>query len=207
MAYLTWNGVTLVGYDGSALRAYSAMTLSMTTKTKAKDGNDILYLGKQGYNAASLSITLHLDERFGASVLDEIRMWKDFHRTSTRGRFTLGGQDVMGTDFMLTGVSVSGVRFRPGGTLVTYADIQLTFQESDGAIYENTTKSNNTIGYEESKGSGSSYIKDQTGSGGSGGSGGTDSSGNLSGNLKGAFGGYVASGISQSAKTAKSPVI
>lgn len=204
MAYVTWNGITLVGYDGSALRTYSALTLSMTTKTKAKDGNDILYLGRQGYNAASFDITLHLDERLGVSVMDEIRMWKNLHRVGERGRFMLAGQDVTGTDFMLTGVVISSIRFRPGGALVTCADVKLTFQESDGAVYENSESSDNVVGYNQNKGNGSSYVKQSQSSGSSGGTGGSSSG--VSGNLKGVFGGYTSQSISSSAKTAKSPV-
>lgn len=194
-AHITWNGHVIGGTDGREIRLYKDLALSFSTKTKAKDGNDVLYIEKQGYNAAQFQATLELRAQFGQDVMGEIRAWRDENRAGTCAKIMFCGQDLFGSNFMLTGVDVSGMQTI--GNALAAATVKLTFSESEGeSAAVSSPVSSSTDAAETSKGDGSKYLKDQKDKGGDKDSTNTEGKGNLTGMA----GGYNPSGIIKNAK-------
>lgn len=207
-AHIAWNGYKIGGRESGAIRSYKDFSYSFSTKTKARDGNDVLYVGRQGYNAIQAQVTLNLRAALGDDVAGWLERFKNDSRSGVCARLLVGGRDLFGSDFLLTGADVSQTQVQPMTGTMTGATVKLTWQESDGQVYDNTDSSHSSVAsLEESetkKGSGSSYLK-KTGNdtGGNGNTSGTDSAGK--GNLTGSVGGYNPSGISSSAKKISLP--
>lgn len=196
-AHIAWNGHKIGGLESGAIRVYKDFTWSISTKTKARDGNGVLYIDTQGYNAAQAGVTLDLRAALGDDVAGLIEEFKNDSRSGVCARLLVGGRDLFGANYLLTGVDVSQTQIQPMTGTMTRAVVKLTWQESDGQGGEDAVSSPSTVtdvsGGETKKGDGSNYLK-QTGN---------DSSadaGTGKGNLTGAVGGYNPSGISDSAK-------
>ena len=206
-AHIEWNGHAIGGLADGAIQAYSNLSISFGTKTKAKDGNDVLYIGRQGYNAAKVEVTLEPRAALGQNVEEVITSFKNDNRSGALSRLLLGGRDLFGADFLLTDVDVSAIQSQPKTGRMTGAKVKLTWQESDGQVYDNTSSSStasaSTEQTETSKGTGSKYLKSQKEKSGE-----TDAvsgaDGKSGGNLTGMMGGYNTSGISGSAKKSSS---
>lgn len=202
-AHIEWNGHAIGGLADGAIQAYSNLSISFGTKTKAKDGNDVLYIGRQGYNAAKVEVTLEPRAALGQNVEEVITSFKNDNRSGALSRLLLGGRDLFGADFLLTDVDVSAIQSQPKTGRMTGAKVKLTWQESDGQVYDNTSSSStasaSTEQTETSKGTGSKYLKSQKEKSGE-----TDAvsgaDGKSGGNLTGMMGGYNTRGISSSAK-------
>ena len=207
-AHITWNGHAIGGLERGALLAYSDMSYSLSTKTKAKDGNDILYIGRQGYNAAKFEVTIAPNASLGQDVEEVITGFKNDSRSGVCARILLGGRDLFGADYMLTGVSVSDMKFQPKTGRMVSAKIHLTWQESDGQVYDNTSSSASTKTVQATKGTGSKYIKDKQSKGEqsdevdaiSGADGKSTSVGKSGSSLIGLAGGFDPKGILEKAK-------
>lgn len=201
-AHIEWNGHAIGGLADGAIQAYSNLSISFGTKTKAKDGNDVLYIGRQGYNAAKVEVTLEPRAALGQDVEEVITSFKNDNRSGVLSRLLLGGRDLFGADFLLTDVDVSAIQSQPKTGRMTGAKVKLTWQESDGQVYDNTSSSASTKTTQATKETGSKYIKDKQNkdaqsdevdaiSGAAGKSG---------GNLKGMMGGFDPKGIIEKAK-------
>ena len=205
-AHIAWNGHCIGGLEKGAIVAYKDFSLSLSTKTKAKDGNGVLYIGQQGYNAAQCQVTLELRTSLGQDVPEIVEAFRQDNRNGVCAHLFIGGRD-FGSDFLLTDVSVIDAKFQPVTGAMISAEVKLKWQESDGAVYDNTSSTpsgserDNT---KKSKGTGSKYLKDRKDTGASAGGTAGGSTGK-SGNLTGMAGGYNTSGISSSAKKINLP--
>ena len=166
----------------------------------------MLYIGQQGYNAAQCQVTLELRTSLGQDVPEIVEALKQDNRNGVCAHLFIGGRD-FGSDFLLTDVSVIDAKFQPVTGAMISAEVKLKWQESDGAVYDNTSSTpsgserDNT---KKSKGTGSKYLKDRKDTGASAGGTAGGSTGK-SGNLTGMAGGYNTSGISSSAKKINLP--
>ena len=207
-AHISWNGHNIGGLERGAIRAYRDFTFSMTTKTKARDGNGVLYVGRQGYNAIEAQVTLELRAALGDSVEEAIEAFKRDSRNGVCARLLVSGRDMFGADFLLTGADVSQTEFQPVTGKMTRAELKLTWQETDGQVYDNTSSSSGSAAASASgsKGSSSKYLKKSGGSEAASGDGAAGGGSSASGgNLTGMAGGYNTSGVSAAAKKIDTP--
>ena len=205
-AHIAWNGHRIGGLEKGAIVSYKDFSISFSTKTKAKDGNGVLYVGRQGYNAAECQVTLDLRTSLGQDVPESGEAFKRDNRNGECAHLFIGGKD-FGSDFLLTDVGVIDAKFQPVTGAMISAEVKLTWKESDGAVYDNTSSTPSGSGKDsakKSKGTGSKYLKSRKDVGASAGGTAGGSTGK-SGNLTGAVGGYNTSGISSSAKKINPP--
>ena len=210
-AHIAWNGHSIGGLGKGAIVSYKDFSISFSTKTKAKDGNGVLYVGRQGYDAAQAQVTLDLRASLGQDVPGIIETFKRDNRNGVCAHLFIGGKDLFGSNFLLTEVSISSAKFQPLTGAMISAEVKLTWKESDGQVYDNTSSSSSSASSgagqtsaEKTKGSGSSYLKKNNASGSASGSQ-TGSATGTGGNLTGSMGGYNPSGISSSAKKINLP--
>ena len=165
-AHITWNGHIFGGLESGAIREYSDFAYSISTKTKAADGNGVLYIGREGYNAARVQLTIKPRAALGQDVEAVIQSFSSDSRSDVCARMLIGGRDLFGADFMLTGVDISEAKFHPKTGQMLSAQVKLTWQESDGQTYDNTDSDGDadisTSQTASSKGKGSKYLKSQS---------------------------------------------
>ena len=151
-------------------------------------------------------MTLDLRTSLGQDVPEIVEAFKRDNRNGECAHLFIGGKD-FGSDFLLTDVSVIDAKFLPVTGAMISAEVKLTWKESDGAVYDNTSSTPSGPGKDsakKSKGTGSKYLKSRKDAGASAGGTAGGSTGK-SGNLTGAVGGYNTSGISSSAKKINPP--
>ena len=170
-AHIAWNGHRIGGLEKGAIVSYKNFSISFSTKTKAKDGNGVLYVGRQGYNAAECQVTLDLRTSLGQDVPEIVEAFKRDNRNGECAHLFIGGKD-FGSDFLLTDVSVIDAKFQPVTGAMISAEVKLTWKESDGAVYDNTSSTPSGSGKnstKKSKGTGSKYLKGRKDAGASAG--------------------------------------
>ena len=144
-AHIAWNGHRIGGLEKGAIVSYKDFSISFSTKTKAKDGNGVLYVGRQGYNAAECQVTLDLRTSLGQDVPEIVEAFKRDNRNGECAHLFIGGKD-FGSDFLLTDVGVIDAKFQPVTGAMISAEVKLTWKESDGAVYDNTSGSTGKSG-------------------------------------------------------------
>ena len=204
-AHITWNGHIFGGLESGAIREYSDFAYSISTKTKAADGNGVLYIGREGYNAARVQLTIKPRAALGQDVEAVIQSFSSDSRSDVCARMLIGGRDLFGAGFMLTGVDISEAKFHPKTGQMLSAQVKLTWQESDGQTYDNTDSDGDadisTSQTASSKGKGSKYLKNQSKGGEVDAVSSAAGKSSGGGNLTGMVGGYSAgSNISSTAK-------
>ena len=112
-AHIAWNGHKIGGLESGTIRVYKDFTWSISTKTKARDGNGVLYIDTQGYNAAQAGVTLDLRAALGDDVAGLIEEFKNDSRSGVCARLLVGGRDLFGANYLLTGVDVSQTQIQP----------------------------------------------------------------------------------------------